>query len=209
MYTEKQIKTVFDMDRDGARIRTISATVGLSGKVVKRILLGQISVDSQEDEPALETVTPDEPKEVVVTFEPEPAIEEKEEEVAIEQTEPAPLPWRDGEEAVIPLPPDKEIPVRWPSEAVKVGATDTEEELILEALKDEKFLNLLSKKSVKKAECLLWEGAMQKGEPHISYKSHFLPLFRVVYYQRYGAFPLTEVSCRLHPRCINPKHMDS
>ena len=82
------------------------------------------------------------------------------------------------------------------------------DDVIKTAIEDERVTKALAENTLEKAECHIWQGTMIKGEPCLKYEGRFLPLYRLIYYKALGTFPFREVTCKMHPRCINPDHLE-
>lgn len=191
--TQEQVDQIIQMDKQGARIRLIGATVGLPGIIVKKILLGELSTGDQEPRLKAPELVETEPDLGNVEFmdEPIPTLLHEEAPPAPKPVEQVPEPTNDIE--VIESEPESDS---------KIDA------MIIEALGVEEFVTYVEKTTVERAECHIWEGLMFKGEPHTKYKRIPLPLYRLVHYRAFGTFPFREMSCRMHPRCINPNHLE-
>ena len=219
--TQEQINKVWRMDREGTRVRIIQGTVGLPGKVVKRILLGEISTEGEYTNEPKKPPTKEEVEMVVnslIETTVELASKQKLEPVILHEEAPMPSvpePAPEPESVPEPIPepepePESEPePEPEPEPEIGVASIDEMDELIKKAIADGRPLNHIYKHgTIEKGGCLLWQETMIKGEPHIGVWRKFLPLYRLMYYKEFGTFPIREVSCKMHPRCIKPEHLE-
>jgi hypothetical protein len=197
--TQEQVDKIKKMDKEGARVRVIQATVGLSGKMVKRVLLGEVVAGDRDVLP--EIPTEKEIVEKVVNTVVETSVRIAEEQGLLPEPEPEPEP----EPKAFVLHEDPPLASE-PEPAPEVE--ESEEDTIKRAVDTGALEKLMAAKTVEKAECHIWNGLMMKGEPYITFEKGALPLYKLIYYKEFKSFPIREVSCRMHPRCINPDHLE-